>query len=220
VRKVELEIVFCVKAVSKRCAICLRARRHLGRGGSILSKYLAIMIPNSPFRKSLPHVNFLRVHLIAIFYRGNWKVQTNFGHEFHIPKQEKIPISSTCVRKLVWVIAERVLWRLQQQFSINMWAGVVGDWLVGQHVSPHRLAGNHYRDLLLHDLPKLLEDVPLAVRARMWYMHDGVPAHFSLAVRDVLNRTYHNRWIGRGGHTAWAPRSPDFNTLDFTCGDT
>jgi hypothetical protein len=42
-------------------------------------------------------------------------------------------------------------------------------------------------DFLLHDLQKILEDVPLAVRARMWYMHDGAPAHFSRAVRDVLN---------------------------------
>jgi hypothetical protein len=46
-------------------------------------------------------------------------------------------------------------------------------------------SSNHYRILLLHDLPGLLEDVPLAVRAQMWYMHDGAPAHFSRAMRDV-----------------------------------
>jgi hypothetical protein len=40
---------------------------------------------------------------------------------------------------------------------------------------------------LLHDLPKLVEDVPLAVGARMCYMHDGAPAHVSRAVRHVLN---------------------------------
>jgi hypothetical protein len=68
---------------------------------------------------------------------------------------------------------------------------------------------------ICHDLPKLLEDVPLAVRARMWYMHDGAPAHFSRAVRDVLNNTYHDRWIGIGGPTAGPPRSPDLNPLDF-----
>jgi hypothetical protein len=31
------------------------------------------------------------------------------------------------------------------------------------------------------------------------------------AVRDVLSNTYHNRCIGRGGPTAWPPRSPDLN---------
>jgi hypothetical protein len=62
--------------------------------------------------------------------------------------------------------------------------------------------GNHYRDLLLHDLLKLLECVPLAVRAPMWYMHVGAPAHFSRAVRDVLSNARHERWASRGGPTA------------------
>jgi hypothetical protein len=54
----------------------------------------------------------------------------------------------------------------------------------------------------------------LAVRQRMWYMHDGAPAHFSRAVRDILNNTCHGRWIGRGGPTARPPRSPDLNPLE------
>jgi hypothetical protein len=96
-----------------------------------------------------------------------------------------------------------------------VWAGIVDGCLVGPHVLPHLLTGNHYRDFLLHDLPKLLEDEPLAVRPRMWYMHDGAPTHFSRAVRDVLNNTYHDRWVGRGEPTAWPPRPPDLNPLDF-----
>jgi hypothetical protein len=63
-----------------------------------------------------------------------------------------------------------------------VWEGILGDCSVGKHVLPHRLTGNHYRD----DLTKLLEDVPLAVRARMWYM------------RDVLSNACLARWIGRG----------------------
>jgi hypothetical protein len=52
----------------------------------------------------------------------------------------------------------------------------------------------------------------------MWFMHDSAPAHFSRAVRHVLNDTYHGRWIGRGP-TAWPPHSPGLNTLDFyLCG--
>jgi hypothetical protein len=88
-----------------------------------------------------------------------------------------------------------------------------GDCFVGPHGLPLHLTGNHYRDFLLHDLPKLLEDVPLAVRARMWYMHDGAPAHFSRAVRDVLSNKCHDRWIGRGGPPAWPSLSPDLNPL-------
>jgi hypothetical protein len=46
-------------------------------------------------------------------------------------------------------------------FSINVCAGIAGDCLVGPHVLPHRLTGNHYREFLLYDLPKLLEYVLL-----------------------------------------------------------
>jgi hypothetical protein len=73
-----------------------------------------------------------------------------------------------------------------------VWAGIPGNCLVGPHVLPHRLTGNHYRDFLLHDLPQLLGDLPLTVRARMWYTHDGALAHFSRAVLDVLGNTYHD----------------------------
>jgi hypothetical protein len=71
-----------------------------------------------------------------------------------------------------------------------MWAGTVGDCLLGLQVLQHQLTSNHYQNFLLHDLPKLLEDVPLAVTARMWYMLDGALAHFSHAVQDVHNNTY------------------------------
>jgi hypothetical protein len=36
------------------------------------------------------------------------------------------------------------------------------------------------------------------------------------AVRDILSNTYHDRWIGTGGPTAWPPLStPDLKFLDF-----
>jgi hypothetical protein len=96
-----------------------------------------------------------------------------------------------------------------------VWAVFIGDCMVGPHVLPHRLTGSHCRDFLSHDLPNVLEDVLLAVRARMWYMHDCALAHFSRVVRDVLTNTHHDVWIGRGGPTAWPPRPPDLNPLDL-----
>jgi hypothetical protein len=54
----------------------------------------------------------------------------------------------------------------------------------------------------------------------MWYVQRDDSAHFSLAVRDVLNNTYHDGWIGIEGPTAWPPRSPDLNPLDFHLWDT
>jgi hypothetical protein len=49
----------------------------------------------------------------------------------------------------------------------------------------------------------------------MWYMRDGAPAHFSRAVRDVLNNIFHERRIGRGGPATCPSRSPDLNPLEF-----
>jgi hypothetical protein len=46
-------------------------------------------------------------------------------------------------------------------------------------------------------------------------LHVCAPAYFSRAVRDVLSDTYHDRWIGRGGTTAWPPHSPELNPLHF-----
>jgi hypothetical protein len=96
-----------------------------------------------------------------------------------------------------------------------LWAGTFGDCLAGPHVSPLQLTRNHYPDILLHDLPELLEVIPLSVSARMWYMHDGAPAHFSCAVRHVLNNTHHDEWIGRGAPTVRPPPYPDLNPLNF-----
>jgi hypothetical protein len=48
------------------------------------------------------------------------------------------------------------------------------------------------------------------------FMHQCAPAYFSRAVRDVLSNTCHDRWIGRGGPTAWPPRfTPYWNLLDI-----
>jgi hypothetical protein len=103
----------------------------------------------------------------------------------------------------------------QQRFSINIWCGILGDTLVGPHILPPRLNGQDYRHFLEYILPTLLEDVPLATRRNMWFLHDGAPAHFSLEARDQLDAAYPLRWIGRGGPVAWPPRSPDLNPLDY-----
>jgi hypothetical protein len=51
------------------------------------------------------------------------------------------------------VISARILYSHQQQFNINVWAGIVDDCLVGPHILPPRLTRNHCQDFLLHDLP-------------------------------------------------------------------
>ncbi|KAJ8948184.1 hypothetical protein NQ318_010457 [Aromia moschata] len=99
--------------------------------------------------------------------------------------------------------------------SINIWAGIIGKFLIGPFVLPERLNGQLYLEFLQNDFPDFIEDLPLETRRNMYFIHDGSPTHYSVGVREHLNNIYPNRCIGRGGHIAWPPRSPDLTPLDF-----
>ncbi|KAJ4427786.1 hypothetical protein ANN_25439 [Periplaneta americana] len=104
----------------------------------------------------------------------------------------------------------------QVRFSLNMWAGIIGDRLFGPHVLVNRLTGQAYTKFLENTIPHVLEkDTPLINRQYIHFLDDGAPAHFSRTARRYLDRRFPDRWIGRGGPIAWPPRSPDLNPLDF-----
>lgn len=103
----------------------------------------------------------------------------------------------------------------QNQFSVNVWLGVLDDHLIGPYFLPLRLNGESYHHFLQEELPALLEEIPLHLRQNLWFMHDGAPAHFSINVRRHLDTVYPNRWIGRGGTQHWPARSPDLNPVDY-----
>jgi len=70
-------------------------------------------------------------------------------------------------------------------------------------------------DFLSNHLPPLLESVPLNIRENLFFQQDGAPAHNSIVVRQYLNTTFGNRWMGTYGPIAWPARSPDLTPLDF-----
>ncbi|GFV38866.1 uncharacterized protein TNCV_2814821 [Trichonephila clavipes] len=102
---------------------------------------------------------------------------------------------------------------MQQRFTVNVWAGIVGDSLLGPYILPPRLDSHKYLVFLQEVLPELLTDVPAPIRRRMWFQQDRAPSHYARHVREHLDRTFPNRWIGRGGPVAWPPRSPDLSPL-------
>ncbi|GFV42596.1 uncharacterized protein TNCV_1316011 [Trichonephila clavipes] len=105
----------------------------------------------------------------------------------------------------------------QDRFLVNIWAGILGDHLIGPYILPDRLTGPRYLIFLEQVLPELLDSahVTAVTRTSMWFQQDGAPAHFSISVRNHLNATCGERWIGRGGTVHWPPRSPDLSCLDY-----
>ncbi|KAJ4426788.1 hypothetical protein ANN_26587 [Periplaneta americana] len=103
----------------------------------------------------------------------------------------------------------------QVRFSLNMWAGIIGDRLFGPHVLVNRLTGQAYTNFLENTTPHVLEDTPLINRQHIHFLHDGAPAHFSRTARRYLDRRFPDRWVDRGGQIAWPARSPDLNPLVF-----
>jgi hypothetical protein len=51
------------------------------------------------------------------------------------------------------------------------------------------------------------------------FQQDGALPHFHRDVTTFLDATFPGRWVGRGGPTAWPPRSPDLTPLDFFAWD-
>lgn len=104
----------------------------------------------------------------------------------------------------------------QRRFSVNVWAGVIGNQVVGPHYLPDNLNGDNYLEFLQNDLPELVSEVPVFnENVPKVFQHDGCPAHWRLTVREYLDDVFPNAWIGRDGPIAWPARSPDLTPLDF-----
>ena len=100
-------------------------------------------------------------------------------------------------------------------FSINIWAGIIADRIIGPYLLPNRLTGEIYLTFLRDTLPTFLDAVPLEIRQVMWLQHDRAPTNFDRNVRNHLNVTYPDLWIGRGGPVPWPARLPDLTPLDY-----
>ena len=97
----------------------------------------------------------------------------------------------------------------QRRFSINVGCGMIDDMLIGLVLLGDHMTGKNYLDFLQNELPKQLEDVPLATRNAMHLQHDGAPSHYTRHAILHLND------IGRGSTINWPPRSPDLTQLYF-----
>ncbi|GBP45167.1 hypothetical protein EVAR_95819_1 [Eumeta japonica] len=104
----------------------------------------------------------------------------------------------------------------QRRFSLNVWAGVIGDRVIGPHYLPDNLNGDNYLEFLQNVLPEMIVEVSNFNENRpIIFQNDGCPAHWRLIVRKYLNNVFPNSWIGRDGPIPWPLRAPDLTPLDF-----
>ena len=103
----------------------------------------------------------------------------------------------------------------QVSYSVNVWCGILNSRIIGPYFFEGNLTGQrnlHFLQTVLVDLPS---DIPLRTRRRIYYQHDGCPAHNAAIVTTYLDRTFPGRWIGRSGPFPWPARSPDLTPLDY-----
>lgn len=104
----------------------------------------------------------------------------------------------------------------QRKFNVNVWAGLIGNNLIGPHYLPDNLNGDVYLHFLQNHLPELIAHLPIFEDDRLIvFQQDGCPAHWRLTVREHLDNVFPNSWIGRDGPIPWPARSPDLTPLDF-----
>lgn len=109
----------------------------------------------------------------------------------------------------------------QYPASVNCWAGIKGDRIIGPYFFEGTLTGQRYLEFLRNELiPDLCEmfpnpNNPQVPDPSIWFQQDGAPPHFSREVREYLNEIFPGRWIGRRGQFEFPPRSPDLTPMDF-----
>ncbi|GFV39635.1 DUF4817 domain-containing protein [Trichonephila clavipes] len=144
---------------------------------------------------------------IWISYSSVWRILDDSAlHPFHYQRVQSLKECDFVPRQAFSQLY------LQQRIANPFFAASVlftdevsfsreGDHLIGPFILPDRLTGPRYLIFLEQVLPELLDSahVNAATRTSMWFQQDGAPAHFSISVRNQLDATCGERWIGRGG---------------------
>ena len=109
--------------------------------------------------------------------------------------------------------------------KVNVWAGILGDEIIGPVFIEGNLTGQLYLQCLEDVIdPLITQSVETQVdgdgnmmlnEEKLHFQQDGAPPHYAVPVREWLNERFPRRWIGRRGIQEWPARSPDLTPLDF-----
>lgn len=99
------------------------------------------------------------------------------------------------------------------QPGIIVWAGISSAGIVGPVFFEGTVSGEKYLEKLKTAIVPALKERPDF--NSLYFQHDGAPPHFATAVRNFLDETFPDKWIGRRGPIEFPPRSPDLTPMDF-----
>lgn len=74
----------------------------------------------------------------------------------------------------------------QKRFSVNVWADILNNRIIGQYILPNRLNSKMYLIFVRDILPVLLEDVTFEARFGMWMHHNSAPAYLDHIWRKLM----------------------------------
>lgn len=87
----------------------------------------------------------------------------------------------------------------QHNWSINVWGGVIHDFVIGPYFFDNRVTGEIFLNFLRNGFPILTQHLPNFIKEAMWLQLDGAPSHFYVNVRQHIAENFPARWIGRQG---------------------
>ena len=96
--------------------------------------------------------------------------------------------------------------------KVNVWCGIMCNQIIGSFFfNGASITADVYLDLLIKYMaPQLIDFQPTII-----FQQNGAPPQWGLHVREFLNETFPDRWIGKDGAIPWPPLSPDITPLDF-----
>lgn len=103
----------------------------------------------------------------------------------------------------------------QYRFSVNVWAGIHRNAIIGPVFIDGNLNAQKFLELLDGPVAEYTDELSLDAHSQMWYQLDGAPAHSVVSARERLTQMFGQQWIGRYGPERWPARSPDLTPLDF-----
>ena len=73
------------------------------------------------------------------------------------------------------------------RWSVNCWAGILGNRIIGPVFFEGALNGVRYLRFLQDELPGLIQQAGVPAEDQHWFQQDGAPPHWARAVRDHLD---------------------------------